>query len=267
MLVLLLTVRHLLRPPVSAWRPVFRGVDYYCEEVATQNGESGRIAAVRIDLNAPGVDVILRPLDPEAVRQGAHYFLELPDLALGRDSLDVLINTAIFHPGQWWQTWPGRAVRNVDMVVVAGRATHFWEHSYLFWADRNGQIHVNHYKPPKPEDVASAVWGIGLQSVQVSEGRLNMGALGERGPAGRISFLGADPEARRLFLLACENASALTLAEAAIRLGVKTGSAMDGGASSWLLFSPRAKGLLPFTGIRGGRPLGPWLGVRAQPLP
>jgi hypothetical protein len=152
-------------------------------------------------------------------------------------------------------------------VVLNGRATHFWEHSYLLWLDRRRVPHLNAYKPPKPEDIAAAAWGLGLQGVQVSGGKPRYQAASPDGPSEARTFIGFDAAQRKLFLIAFENGTAREMIDAAVRLGVTEGGMMDSGNATWLLFSSRAQGFRPGTGIRGGRPLGPWLALRGAPLP
>jgi hypothetical protein len=262
-----LGLRHLLRPPVSPWRPLFRGIHYYAEDLHSPRGASGRVVAVRIQLDAPGLDLLHRPLDPGAVSRGGHYTLAWPDLELARYDYDILINTAIYYPGRLWESYPGQTVRALDMVVTQGRATHFWEHSYLLWIDRARTPRLNFYKPPKPEDIAAAAWGIGVQGVQIFEGKARPAAIGGHDRAEARAFIGFHAARRELFLLAFEHVTPPEMIDTAIRLGVEYGGMMDSGNSTWLLFSSRARGLPPLTGIRGGRPLGPYLAIRAAPLP
>lgn len=260
-------IREWLRPPVSGWRPVFQGVDYYCAEIPPRGAESGRVVALRLHLDDPSVSLLMRPIDRDALESGGQYILTWPDWERSEQDLAVLLNSAIYYPGQMWQSYPGQTVKAVDMVVVNGRETHFYPHSYLLWLDRERRPHVSLTKPPTKEQIADAQWGIGLQGVQVVEGKGNYGAIDRHEHAEARAFVGFHAERRELYLMAFENVTPVTMIDIAVELGVHFGGMLDSGNATWLILSPDAKGLRPWTGIRGGRPLGPYIGVRAKRLP
>ncbi len=256
-----------LRPPLSAdWRPIFRGIEYRCDRIGPG---SDRVTALRIDLEDPTVRIELRPVDPALAAEDRHYRLAIPDWERVRHGYDILLNTVLYEPGEIWRAIPGLPVRALETVVVDGRPTHLDPHSYLFWSGREGRLHASRTKPPHPDQWRNARWGLGLQATQVVEGKVHMGALGDVSKSSRHgrTAIGHDQSGRRLFLVAAEGATSWELADTMAAWGVFLGGELDGGSSTWVLFGSRAAGLLAGAGIRGGRPLGPYLGIRAQPIP
>jgi hypothetical protein len=260
------TIIEFLRPPVTSnWTPIFQGVDYLCEEMSLQP-DSGRALAIRVDLQAPGVEFVMRPLDQSAVDKGAHFRLALADFEMSRLNLSVLINTDLYTPGRRWESYPGQAVRAVDTLIIDSKPTHFYEHSYMFWVDQSKVPHLELRKPPKLAELGTASWGIGLQGVQVANGIAGRQATDSAQMPDARAFIGFDLSRRYIYLIALEHATTYTAMDFAIKVGVGFGGALDSGSATHLIFSSEAKGLRPRTGIRGSRPLGPYLGVRARPL-
>src|ERR1043166_2298120 len=54
---------------------IFQGVVYGCERLAPTEEGSGLLHWVRVDLTAPGIELYVTELDPDAVAQGWQYRL------------------------------------------------------------------------------------------------------------------------------------------------------------------------------------------------
>jgi hypothetical protein len=249
------------RPQPIDWTPVYRGIEMRCEESA-----AGRLMALRVNLDEPTLELMMRPPDPGAVARGGHYFLAFAVLERWRHGLAVLMNTTMYEPHEKWRSYPGQTVRAVDTVVINGAATHIHPHSYLLWLAQDRTPHMETEKPPPPASVRAAAWGIGLQGVQVGEGQPRYHAMDGHGVQERRSFIGFHSKTRRLYLIAWESAEPREMIDTAIRLGVEWGGQLDSGSASHLLLGGDVRGVRPFTGLHGGRPLGPYLGIRAAAL-
>lgn len=260
------SLRFSLRPTVSGWRAIYRGVDYYAAEMPAPS--SGRVMAVRLHLDEPTLQLMMRPVDPQLLSQGRQYRLSMADYERSRYGLAVLMNSALYHPGARWRSFPGMPVSALESVLRDGELSHVDPHSYMLWLDRARRPHLETAKPPRPELWKDAWWGVGLQAAQVTAGQVRPEAMAPHHKNRLIprSFLGFDAEKRVLYLIAFERTDAMTMAAKSASLGVKFGGMMDSGSSTSLLLGPEAAGLPRFTGIRGTRPLGPFLGVWAQTL-
>lgn len=256
-----------LRPEPSDWKPIYQGVDYKAEELPAMAGDKGRMMALRVQLDAPGVEVMMRPIDPDARAEDGQYFLSLPDWERSLLGLNILMNTTMYTPGGLLQSYPGRVVNAVDTVIANGRPSHQFAHSYMLWVDQAKTPHIETTKPPNFDKLTSAVWGVGVQGVAVLDGKVRPETIDQLATADSRTFLGFDAARKQMFLLAFEQATPVTMMEYAVKQGVQFGGMLDSGSATWLILDGDAKGLRPFTGIRGGRPLGPYLGVRARPLP
>ena len=255
-----------LRPPISDWQPIYAGIDYWCGTTDLISGSSNRMMALRIHLDEVSLEISLRPPERESLGEGGHFRLVIADRERARQGLSVLINTTIYTPQGLLTSYPGKVVSSLETVVINRRATHIHEHSYLFWLDGQRKPFFSDMKPPREDEIAAAAWGFGMQAVQLRDGRVNPGTLDPKTPPDALSFIGFNEEERLLYLIAHEHASKYEMLDAAIGLGVKTGGLMDGGSATTLILDGQAKGLRPYTGIRGTRPLGGYLGIRAKSL-
>jgi hypothetical protein len=234
------------------WTPVFKGVEMRCDEVRPRGP---RMVAVRVALDEPAVEIVLRPADAGEGR----YRLTLAGFERWRRGFQVLMNTALYHPAEKWKSVPGRVVRAVDTVVMNGRAEHYWEHSYLLWVGLDGTPHMETAKPPPPASIRAARWGIGVQGVQVAEGQARMQANGHHGVTEPRTLIGFNSRTRRLYLMAWEQATPAEMVQMAVKAGVEWGGQLDSGSATHLLVERGGRA----AGIAGGRPLGPYLALRA----
>ena len=70
----------------------------------------------------------------------------------------------------WRPRLPGDLAKGVETVVSDHVTSHLWEHTYLLWFDDNLNAHLRPSKPPKPEELREAKWGIGGQGVGLQGG-------------------------------------------------------------------------------------------------
>ena len=89
--------------------------------------------------------------------------------------------------------------------------------------------HLRPSKPPKPEELRKAKWGIGGQGVGLRDGKVWSGS--DRKPDKRTA-VGIDAERKLLFLTVAEWASPRLLLEQLSKLGARDAMLLDGGGSS-----------------------------------
>ncbi|MEX0330512.1 MAG: phosphodiester glycosidase family protein [Puniceicoccaceae bacterium] len=253
-----------LRPGTQPRTQIFQGIFLTVEETP-----SGRLMIVEVHWDTPGVQFSNRaysfPVDPTN-QDSPHYRTTFADWALFREGAAVLVNTTLFLPDSLKTFLPGYPVRSNETLVVDGEVSHVHDHSYLLYWDADGNVHLQRSKPPSPESLDAAVSGIGLQGIPVSQGQVRPRAISDHGEANARTFIGVDPERKVLFLMAFEKATPIQMLEQAVAHGVKVGGQVDGGSSTNLIIGTGAKDLPPHTGIRGWRPVGPYLIVKAESL-
>lgn len=257
------------RPAPMARQEIFQGVFLTVEDLAGSDQGTGRIVIAEIHWDTPGVRLVHRDFDKAFSPQdpaSPHYRLTFADWALMRHQPAILVNTTRYFPEAYLRSLPGMPVRSLETLVVDKQVSHLHDHSYLLYWDREGAAHMLTRKPPDPESLAAAVLGIGLQGIQVNEGRAAYNALSSLDLVGSKTFLGVDPERRILWLFAFENASGRLMIDRAVAEGVVFGGQVDSGDGTSLLVGFGANGVLPHTGIRYRRPLGPYLKIYAEPL-
>ena len=141
--------------------------------------------------------------------------------------------------------------------------SHFWEHTYLLWFDDNLNAHLRPSKPPKPEELREAKWGIGGQGVGLQEGKVWSGI--DRKPDSRTA-IGIDAERKLLFLAVAEWASPRLVLEQLAKLGARDAMLLDGGGSSAMAIGEGGRNLARGALFGGWRPVATFFGVRARRL-
>lgn len=257
--------RFLLPTPVKKTE-IFRGVHYLSTVIENVEGERSRMMMFEIELDAPGLEFFIRPFDPEAIEEGEEYVLRWPDLEVLRHDLALLINGTRYKPGDWWRSYPGARVSSVESLVLDGQDAHHHEHSYLIWFDETLLPHVQTEKPPPAEAIRQAKWAIGVQGLQVVDGKSSYASLGDSTGVMMRPFIGVDPKQRKVWFLIFEAIDGYTMADVAREMGVVYGGQMDADDGTWGVIGPGAKGVRSMTGIRGRRPLACYIGIRASPI-
>jgi len=257
--------RFLLPTPVTKTE-IFKGVQYVSAKIENMDGTSGRMMAFEIELDAPGVEFFIRPLDPAATGEGEQYVLRWADLEVWRHELAILVNGALYRPGDWWRSYPGARVSAVESLVIDGKLSHHHKHSYLIWFDETLLPHVETNKPPPADAVRRAKWAIGVQRLLVRDGQAISAVSEDREEVMKRTFIGVDPKQRKLWLLVFDAINSYRMADIASEMGVVYGGQLDSDNGTWGIVGPGAKDVRAMTGIRGGRPIASYLGIRASPI-
>jgi phosphodiester glycosidase len=245
-------------------RAVFSGITYGCELLKPGAEGYGVLHWVRVELSAPGIELYVSPLDPSALEAGFQYRLRWIDDVLRSEGLAVAINGALFtsKPG-WRPRLPGDLAKGVETVVSDHVASHIWEHTYLLWFDDALNPHLRPSKPPNPEELRKAKWGVGGQGVGLRDGKIWSGS--DRTPDSRTA-VGIDAEHKLLFLTVAEWASPRLLLEQLSKLGARDAMLLDGGSSSAMAIGEGGVNLATGTLLGGWRPVATFFGVRARRL-
>ena len=245
-------------------REVFSGITYACERLERTEQGHGVLHWVRVDLEAPGIELYVTPLDSSAVAQGWQYRLRRIDDVVGNERLAVGINGTMFtSKSHWWPRLPGDLANGVETVVSDHVASHLWEHTYLLWFDDDLNPHLRPSAPPQSAELRQAKWGIGGQAVWLHDGKIWPGS--ERKPDTRTA-IGIDAERKLLYLAVAEWASPRLLLERLAKLGARDAMLLDGGGSSALGIGEGARGIARRPLFGGSRPVATFLGVRARRL-
>lgn len=243
-------------------RTVFLGITYGCELLERSKEGHGILHWVRVELNAPGIKLYVTPLDSSALAGGFQYRLRWISDVLRNEGLAVAINGALFTSEPRWRPGlPGDLANGVETVVSDHVTSHIWEHTYLLWFDDQLNPHLRPSKPPNPEDLRKAKWGIGGQGVGLRDGRVWSGS--DRKPDKRTA-VGIDAERKLLFLTVAEWASPRLLLEQLSKLGARDAMLLDGGGSSAMAIGEGGRNLPKGTLLGGWRPVATFLGVKAR---
>ena len=243
---------------------IFEGVTYGCKRLdATEEG-SGLLHWAIIDLAAPGIELYVTPLEPEAVAGGWQYRLRRIGDVVDKERLAVAINGTLFESNSgWWLRMAGDLARGVETVVADQIVSHLWEHTYLLWFDKQLVPHLRPSKPPTSVEFAQAKWGIGGQAVWLHDGKVWPGS--SRAPDSRTA-VAIDQQRKLLFLAVGQNISPRLLLQELADLGAKDGMLLDGGGSSSMAVGKGAAGISAGVLYGGWRPVATFFGIKAQPI-
>lgn len=245
-------------------QPIFSGISYGCQLLERTEEGHGRLHWVRVDLTAPGIELYVTPLDASALERGFHYRLRWINDVLRDERLSVVINGSLFASKPAWRPGlPGDLANGVETVVSDHVASHFWEHTYLLWFDDALNAHLRASKPPKPEELRRAKWGIGGQGVGLRDGKVWPGS--DRKPDKRTA-VGIDAERKLLILAVAEWSSPRLLLEQLSKLGARDAMLLDGGGSSAMAIGEGGRNLVRGTLLGGWRPVATFFGVKARRL-
>jgi hypothetical protein len=245
-------------------RAIFSGITYGCELLEGTEEGRGVLHWVRVELEAPGIELYVTPLDPSALESGFQYRLRWIDDVVRNERLAVAINGSLFTSKPSWRPrLPGDLANGVETVVSDHVTSHVWEHTYLLWFDDQLNAKLRPSKPPKPEELRKAKWAIGGQGVGLQEGKVWSGI--DRKPDSRTA-IGIDAERKLLFLAVAEWASPRLVLEQLAKLGARNAMLLDGGASSAMAIGEGGRGMASGALLGGWRPVATFFGVRARRL-
>ena len=242
---------------------IFRGVIYTCIELSEPECR-GLLHLVKIDLNAPGIQLYMTRTDPEAVAHGYQYRLETAPAVLEREHLALVVNAAYFTSDSGVLQWSGDWARGVQTIVADGQVSHIDPHSYLLWFESDLTPHLEFEKPPKAAVLRQARWGIGGGAVPLWKGKLREAAAGHE--MDRRTAVAIDTGRRLLWVAVFENASSTAVAQVLAEQGAKDGFLLDGGHSTTMVLSPQAAHVQSGSLIHEWRPVATFLGIRAESL-
>jgi len=245
-------------------RPIFSGISYGCKILERSEEGRGVLHWARVDLTAPGIELYVTPLDTYALKSGFQYRLRWINDVLRDERLAVAINGSLFVSKPAWRPGlPGDLANGVETVVSNHVMSHFWEHTYLLWFDDELNAQLLPTKPPKPEELRRAKWGIGGQGVGLRNGQVWLGI--DRTPNSRTA-IGIDSERKLLFLTVAEWASPRLVLEELAKLGARDAMLLDGGSSSAMAVGEGSQNLTRQALLGGWRPVATFFGVRARRL-
>ena len=248
-------------PPVE----IYRGVTYGCDRPAATADIRGLVHWVRADLTVPGVRLYATPTDAEARAAGWEYKLRHVSTAVADDGLAAAVNGTLFASDSTLVRLPGDYARSLETVVADGAVNHVDPNTYLMWWDRDGAVHQEWQKPPLPDVLARAVWGIGVQLDDVTDGVVSRWA--SAGPRDHRTAVGANPQRHRVWIICCDSASERGASQQLVRLGATIGGLVDGGTSTAMALGRDARGVRPGTVTGNWRPVATQFGFRAEALP
>jgi Phosphodiester glycosidase len=252
-----------LRHPVPATE-IYQGVTYGCERLEGDEDASGLMHWVRVDLTAPGIELFVTPLDPEAVERGWQYRLQHTATVLKREHLAVAINGVYFSSDSGWIRMTGDWARSMEATIANYVVSHVPEHTYILCFDDHLDSCIERSWPPK-DSMPRYRWGLGDQGGP----RLWRGNVSEtsRKPIDARTAVGIDSEKRLLFLAVFENASQRRALEKLAQMGAVDGMLLDGGSSTSMAISGNAHSVRPGVLLGDWRPVATHFGIRARELP
>jgi hypothetical protein len=242
---------------------IFRGITYSCVECNRPDCR-GLVHLVQIDLKAPGVQLYLTPIDPEAYAQGYEYRLDSAADVLKREHLAVVVNGTLFSSTSGVLQWAGDLARGVQTIVADGQVNHIDPNSYLLWFESDLTPHIEFTKPPSESVLRRARWAIGGDAVPLWKGKLRDGAANH--VMDRRTAVAIDADRHQLWLAIFENASSIGVAQILSEHGAQDGFLLDGGHSTTMVLAGQAAHVRTGEMLHGWRPVATFLGVRAAPL-
>lgn len=255
---------YFLRPGATEKTEIFKGVYFTAVELEPHQG-TGQGIIIEVQWDCPGIELFIPQFDYFS-RKRRSYALNSADWHLIKDNLQLLVQSTRYTPSGLLDSIPFRTVDPVETIVLKGRTSHVFPNCYLMWWDENWDVHVESKKPPVPENYENAMLGTSVQTWQVWDGRMNYNSLSNMYIPHPRTFIGVDPDTKRLWLMCFNGVLGSYMGELAQSLGVKFGGQMATDSAATMVISPEAKGLFPFTGIRQRRPVGCYFGIRAEPL-
>jgi hypothetical protein len=240
---------------------IARGVVYSCVRLP-QTGESGGLLhLVRADLNEPGVELFVTPVDADAKAHGWEYRLQYVSSVVHQQRLMAAVNGTLFSSDSGWVRQAGDLARSSETAVADHAVNHVDANTYLLWWDDDRIAHLETTKPPSDEVLAKAKWAIGGQSPTLIDGKShswNATNVDHR------TMIAADPPRRLLWMAVFDKASARYAATRLAEEGATIGVVVDGGTSSAMAIGSDAHGVRTGTITGGWRPVATVFGVRAS---
>ena len=254
-----------LRHPVTPTL-IFQGVTYGCERLESDEQGSGLVHWVRVDLTAPGIELFVTPLDPQAVKQGWQYRLQRTETVLDQQELAVVINAVYFTSESGWMPRSGDLARSSEASIAQYIVSHVPESTYMLCFDEQLVPRIEDSWPRNETTQRRYLWGLGGQGgALLRHGQIYRGT--SQKPTDARTAIGIDREKRLLFLAVFENASELRHVAEAVATGRVDGLLLDGGHSTSMAMGADARGVQPGVLLGRWRPVATHFGIRARSLP
>ena len=253
-----------LRAPVLPTE-IYQGVTYGCERLEVDEQGSGLMHWVRVDLTAPGIELYVTPLDPQAVERGWQYRLKRTPTVVNQEQLAVAINATLFSSDSGWLPISGDFARSSDATIANYVVSHVPEYAYLLCFDDHLAPCLETSRPPNDSVLRRSRWGLGGRgAVLLRDGKIFQDT--PRKPTDARTAVGVDRQNRLLFLAVFENASPWRALDKLAKLGAVDGMLLDGGNSTSMAIGDKAHGVRPGVLIGRWRPVATHFGVRAREL-
>ncbi len=221
-----LNLRHPV-PPAE----IYQGVTYGCERLEDDEQGSGLMHWVRVDLTAPGIELYVTPLDPQAVERGWQYRLRRTATVVEKEQLAVAVNGTYFSADARWIALPGDFARSMEATIADYVVSHIPEYTYLLCFDDQLVPCLETARPPSESVLRRSRWGLGGRgAVWLRDGRIRPDL--PRDPPDARTAVGVDWKKRLLFLAVFENASRWRAVDKLAKLGAVDGMLLDGGGST-----------------------------------
>jgi hypothetical protein len=253
-------------PQPVAPTEIYQGVTYGCERLEVDEQGSGLMHWVRVDLTAPGIELYVTPLDPQAVERGWQYRLQHTATVLNEEQLAVATNATYFSSDSGWLRRTGDFARSSEATIANYVVSHVPDSTYILCFDDHLAPFMERAWPPKDSVPRRFRWGLGDQGgPRLWHGQIY--PLTPRKPTDARTGVGVDSEKRLLFLTVFENASERRALEKLAQLGAVDGMLLDGGNSTSMAIGDKAHGVRPGVLIGDWRPVATHFGIRARELP
>jgi hypothetical protein len=253
-----------LRRPVPPTE-FYQGVTYGCERLEVDDQGSGLMHWVRVDLTAPGIELYVTPLDPQAEDRGWQYRLRRTATVVDKEQLAVAINATYFSSDSLWIAMTWDFARSSEATIADHVVSHIPECTYLLCFDDHLAPCLETARPPNESVLRRSRWGVGSRgAVPLEDGRIKPGL--PREPPDSHTAVGVDSNKRLLFLAVFENASRWRALDKLARLGAVDGMLLDGGHFTSMAIGGKARGVRPGVLTGRWRPVATHFGVRARAL-
>jgi hypothetical protein len=253
-----------LRAPVQPTE-IYQGVTYGCERLEADEQGSGLMHWIRVDLTAPGIELYVTPLDPQAVERGWQYRLQHTATVLKKEQLAVAINATYFGSDSLWIRMTGDFARSSEATIANYVVSHIPEYTYLLCFDDHLAPSLETSRPPNESVLRRSRWGLGGRgAVLLRDGRIFPDT--RRTPTDARTAVGFDRKKKLLFLAVFQNASEWRALDKLAQLGAVDGMLLDGGNSTSMVIGDKAHGVRPGVLIGDWRPVATHFGVRAREL-
>jgi hypothetical protein len=244
---------------------IFQGVTYGCERLETDEQGSGLMHWVRVDLTAPGIELFVTPLDPDALERGWQYRLKRSATVLDQAELAVVTNAVYFTDDSGWIPRSGDLARSSEATIADYVVSHVPESTYMLCFDEHLVPQVEMAWPRNETSQRRFRWGLGGQGGPLLSHRQIYQGTSTK-PTDARTAIGVDREKRLLILAVFENASERRAMDKLSELGALDGMLLDGGHSTSMAIGEKAHGVRSGALIGGWRPVATHFGVRARPL-